>query len=84
MDVDSKLAYALKAVMRPINNNPNTVEVRLYKQNIVDYYKLKVKNFNSFDDHQNLVLFEGTWDKKNMILNLEDRRANKNKLPANG
>lgn len=75
MQVDPKLVWDLKAVMRPFGDNSHNFDVRLYKQSHADDKKVKVKNYNSLNDYPKLILFEGTWDKKNQILKLDDKRV---------
>jgi hypothetical protein len=53
-----------KAVMRPRSEGPNSFDVRIYDQWCAKQMKLNVVDYQSLDEHQELILLDGWVDMK--------------------
>ncbi|MFH1060353.1 MAG: hypothetical protein V1797_16950 [Pseudomonadota bacterium] len=60
---DPDWVWRLKSVTRG-NKSENMQEFRVFDPDAVYGRKLKVENFQSLDDHLDLVLFQGWYDKR--------------------
>ncbi len=52
------------AVMRPKSEGSTACDVRIFSKWAAEEKKLTVANFSSLDDHPDLILLEGWFDKK--------------------
>lgn len=52
------------AVMRHHGDDIDTFDVRIYDQWYADQKKVKVVDYSTLDDHQDLIIFEGWFDRK--------------------
>jgi hypothetical protein len=69
--------WRLKSVRRPrpadgINKEP--YDVRVFDEGEAAARKVSIKNYLSLDDHPELILFEGWYDKKNFKVELADKK----------
>ncbi len=62
---DPDLVWGLQCVMRPNAQGKNLFDVRIFSPNAVSQSKVKITDYNSFDQQPGLVLFQGTYDKDN-------------------
>lgn len=66
--------WNLKTVTRSYTNDLNHVEFRVYDVHETSGRGVVVKNYNSLEDHQDLILYSGWMDKKTKYLELVDHR----------
>ena len=52
------------AVMRPLKDNDDVFDVRIYDQWYANQKGVRVVDYATFDFHPDLVLFEGWYDRK--------------------
>jgi len=68
--------WHLKAVVR---KNPSrgkrAFDVRVFDESQVAQKKVKIKDWTTFDQHPDLILYEGWFDKESMRAELEERKA---------
>jgi hypothetical protein len=56
------LVWKLKAVMMPRSNEKGAFDVRVYESSMVQRKDVKVIDYNSLDDHPDLVIFDGWYN----------------------
>ncbi len=61
---DPDWVWNLKAVMKNRENEKDVFEVRVFDQSQAASRQIKVKDYNSFDAHPELILYEGWFNKK--------------------
>jgi hypothetical protein len=64
LKLNTSWAYNLKSVMKPGQEN-GIMDFRLYNDADVRAKNLKIKDFDTFNDHPTMLLFEGNYDPKN-------------------
>lgn len=68
--------WRLRGVVRP---NPakgkKAFDVRVFDEAQVAAKKVKVKDYNTFDEHPGLILFEGWFDKESMRAELVEKKV---------
>ena len=52
------------AVMRPRQGEGDTYDVRIYDEWAAEKYRLKTITYDTFDEHPDLILFEGWYARK--------------------
>jgi len=67
--------WTLKTVVRPRPDGKDRFDFRVFDQAQVAAKKVTVKDYNSLDEHPNLILYEGWFDKKSMRVEIEDKKA---------
>ena len=70
--------WRLKSVRRPrpadeMNKEP--YDVRVFDESEAAAKKVRVKNYLSLDEHPELILFEGWYDKKNFKVDLVEKKS---------
>ena len=63
---DPDWVWQLKGVALPREGDKDVFLVRVFSANDAAMKKVDVKNYRSLDEHQDLILFEGWFDKKTM------------------
>jgi hypothetical protein len=61
---DPDWVWNLKAVMKDRGNEKDVFEVRVFDQSQAASRQIKVKDYSSFDEHPELILYEGWFNKK--------------------
>jgi hypothetical protein len=61
---DPDWVWNLKAVMKDRGNEKDVFEVRVFDQSQAASRQIKVKDYNSFNEHPELILYEGWFNKK--------------------
>ncbi len=73
---DPDWAWHLKAVIR---KNPGrgkkAFDVRVFDEAQVAQKKVKIKDWATFDEHPDLILYEGWFDKESMKAELEEKKT---------
>ena len=63
---DPDWVWQLKGVSLRKEGSKDVFHVRIFSANDAAMKKVSVKNYRSLDEHQDLILFEGWFDKKTM------------------
>lgn len=74
---DPTWAWALKAVMKP-KKEIDLFDIRVFSDSAAGSAKVSVKDYHSLDDHPNLVLYDGIYDKKKKkaLLQMKYKKTN--------
>lgn len=67
--------WKLKAVLRQRQENKNTFDIRVYDETETATKKIKVHDYTSFDEHPDLILYEGWFDKESRQVQLEEKKT---------
>ena len=70
---DPDWVWNLKCVMRPKADEKQAIEVRIFNPADAIRQGAVIKNFNSLDDHPDLILFFGWFNKNTGIVKIEKR-----------
>ena len=65
--------WALKAALKPRGEKKNAFDVRVFDQKKADEKKIKIKDYHSFAEHPELILFEGWFDKEDFKIEIEEK-----------
>jgi hypothetical protein len=57
--------------------SPQPFDVRVFDEAQVAQKKVKVKDWTTFDEHPDLILYEGWFDKDSMRAELEEKKIAK-------
>lgn len=63
--------WNLKCAMRPKADEKHAFEVRIFDPADADRRSVMIKNFNSLDDHPDMILFSGWFSKETGIVKIE-------------
>ena len=66
--------WNLKAVTKSRPNEKDVFEVRVFDQSQAASQKLRVQDYNSFNEHPGLVLYEGWFNKKTFEVKVEAKQ----------
>ena len=69
--------WHLKGVVRKNPAGKKRFDVRIFDPNEAASKQVKVKDYTTFDQHPELILYEGWFDKASMAAEVEDKRAAK-------
>ena len=64
--------WNLKAVMRGTADN-DLFDVRVFDPSQAASRKVQIKDFNSLDDHPEIILYDGNFNKKTFAVKIEPR-----------
>jgi len=70
---DPDWVWKLKAVVRKRPENKSSYNVRVFEDYQARLKKVEVKDFNSFDGHPDLILYEGWFDKASNKVQIEEK-----------
>lgn len=70
LQIDPDEAWSLRYVGRPSEVNTGIQDFRLYDPAKAARVDLLVKEWHSLDDHPDLILYEGQYDKSGMVVDL--------------
>ena len=73
MHKDPDWVWNLKAVVRHREESKSLFDVRIFDDIKTRANQVKVKDYHSFDEHPEEILFEGTFDKKTQKVTLEEK-----------
>ncbi len=62
--MDPDHVWNLKAVMRPREDSPTRRDIRIYNPVATDHAGITIRNYDSLGIYQEMILFEGWYDKK--------------------
>lgn len=67
--------WNLKGVVRPRSDGKDRFDFRVFDEAQVGARKVAVKNYTSLDEHPDLILYQGWFDKKTMKVQIEEKKA---------
>jgi len=67
--------WRLKGVVRPRSDGKDRFDFRVFDEAQVAAKKVAIKDYNSLNEHPDLILYQGWFDKKSMKVHLEDKKA---------
>ena len=68
---DPDWVWGLQGVVLPKEGTKDVFYVRVFSANDASMKKISVKNYHSLDEHPELVLFHGWFDKKTMEVEIQ-------------
>jgi hypothetical protein len=72
--MDPDLAKLLKAVMRKSTSQEGALNIRVFDESEALAKKVKVENYTSLDEHQDLIAYEGWVDLESKRVGLEEKK----------
>jgi hypothetical protein len=76
MHQNPDVVWHLKAVLRPKQEDKNLFDYRVFDDRNAASKKIKVKDFNTLTEYPDLILFEGTLNKKtSKVSHIEKQKA---------
>jgi hypothetical protein len=75
MGKDPYWVWNLWAVMRSKGEDKNTFEYRLFDKEQALSLKISIKDYNSLTEHQELILYEGWFNKKTNEAKVEPKQV---------
>lgn len=73
MGMDPDQVWNLKAVMRPNQESSSRKDVRIYNPIATNNSGIAIRSYDSFEVYQEMILFEGWFDKKNNQLEIKTK-----------
>jgi len=70
---DPDWVWALRSVSRPLDGSKSRFEVRVYDDVLSREAGVVVKNYLTLDDHPELILFDGVYDKTTWKVEIAER-----------
>jgi len=67
--------WKLKAVKRQRQESKNAFDVRVFDDVEAATKNIKIKNYDSFDEHPELILFEGWFDNDLRQVQIEEKKT---------
>lgn len=72
---DPDWVWRLKGVSKPRENSKVEFDIRIFDETIAAARGVMVKNYTSLDDHPDLVIFEGWYDKEDWKMEIRETEA---------
>jgi hypothetical protein len=69
--LDPDWAWSLKCVLMAKENAKNVFDIRVYDSESANLNGVMIKDYRSLDDHMELVLYAGVYDKGNQSVQLQ-------------
>jgi len=69
--LDPDWAWSLKCVRKPRENSKSTFDIRIFSPVTMANHGVKVSDYTSLDNHMDLVIFVGWYDKNTQSVQLE-------------
>jgi hypothetical protein len=70
---DPDWVWNLKSVVRPRSGNEDCLDVRVFSAHDTDLKQVTVKNYTSLDEHPELILFDGWYNKKTREVHIAEK-----------
>lgn len=67
--------WHLKSAVRPRQEGKESYDVRVFDEVESTQKNVMVKNYTSLDEHPELILYEGWFDKKSFKVQIEEKKA---------
>jgi len=75
MKQDPIWLWTLKTVVRPRPESKDAFDVRVFDEAQVAAKKVAIKDYTSLNEHPDLILYEGWFDKKSGKVQIEAKKA---------
>ena len=72
--VDPYLIIRLRAVLRQKPDTKDTFDFRLYDWKQALNKDISIRDYDSFDQYPEYILYEGSWNKKNNEIHIKEQR----------
>ena len=72
---DPDWVWRLKGVSLPRENSKVAFDIRVFDENVCAAKGVVVKNYTSLDDHPELILFEGWYEKEDWKVEIRENTA---------
>jgi len=69
--LDPDWVWSLKCVRKPKGNSKNTFDIRIFSQESAAQKGVKVRDYVTLEDHMDLVIFAGWYDKGSRKIQME-------------
>lgn len=69
--LDPDWAWSLKCVLQPKESADNSFDIRVYDSESAALHGVTVKDYRSLDEHMELVLYSGLYDRGNRSVQLQ-------------
>ena len=79
---DPDWVWNLRSVLRPRQGSTTMFDVRVFSENDAAMRKVPVKNYDTLNEHPDLILFEGWFDKKSMTAEVQKKEGPESKPRA--
>jgi hypothetical protein len=73
LSLDPDWVWNLKCVLRPLADQKNDFDIRIFNPETAAAKGVTVANFNSLDPHPHMILFSGTFNRKTGNVQLEEK-----------
>ena len=70
---DPDWVWNLKGVVRPRSEGKDAFDFRVFDETRVAAKEVKVKDYTSLDEHPDLVIYQGWFDKKSGTVQIEEK-----------
>ena len=74
MKQDPNWVWNLRFALRPKPEDKNSFDFRVFDDKKAASRNIKVKNFNTLTEHPDLILYEGTFNKKTLEVSLLEKQ----------
>jgi hypothetical protein len=71
LGLDPDWVWSLKCVRKPRENSKNAFDVRIFSAVTMAQHDVKVRDYTSLDNHMDLVIFAGWYDRQTRNVQLE-------------
>ncbi|MGD9209363.1 MAG: hypothetical protein PVI90_01235 [Desulfobacteraceae bacterium] len=68
--IDPDLAWSYKCVLKSRTDNKHRFDFRVFSESMCSRSGIVVKNYDSLEEHQNLILYHGWYDKHTNEVNM--------------
>jgi len=72
---DPDWVWHLKSVVRPSHNEKDRYDVRVFDETQASSRGASIENYNSLDQHPELILFEGWYDRKSWRAHIKEKKV---------
>jgi hypothetical protein len=75
MQKDPDWVWNLKAVTRPQAEGGSRRDIRIFNPAAADHSGIQIRNYDSLEMYQEMILFDGWYDKKNNQIEIKIRKT---------
>ena len=72
---DPDWVWHLKGVIRRKSDSKDAFDFRIFDEIQLGEKKVKVENYTSLNEHHDLILYQGWFDKKSMHVEIEETKV---------
>ena len=70
MGKDPDAVWSLKCVARDVEGKKDLQDIRIFDPNAAAVKGITVKDYNTLSEHSDMILFEGTFDKRTLVADI--------------